>query len=100
MRLLDHAPDLVVDLARHLVGVVGLGAELAPHEGLVVRAAEDARAELLAHAEAHHHLLGERGHPLEVVGGAGGDLVEDDLFGRTAAERHSQLLHQLGRVVR
>src|SRR5690349_20043317 len=31
---LDDAADLVVDLSRDLVGIVGLGRELAPEEGL------------------------------------------------------------------
>ena len=48
VRRLDDAPDLVVDLARDLVGVVGLGGELAAEERLAVVVAEDARAELLA----------------------------------------------------
>ena len=51
VRLLDHAADLVVDLAGDLLGVVGLGAVVAAEERLVVAAAEHARAELLAHAE-------------------------------------------------
>ncbi|MDQ3849159.1 MAG: ATP-dependent zinc metalloprotease FtsH, partial [Actinomycetota bacterium] len=44
-RGLDDAADLVVDLARDLVGVVGLGAELAAEERLAVVVAEHARAE-------------------------------------------------------
>ena len=55
--VLDDAADLVVDLARDLVRVVGLVAHLAAEERHVVVAAEHARAELLAHPEAHHHLL-------------------------------------------
>jgi hypothetical protein len=35
VRLLDHAADLVVDLARDLLRVVGLGAIVAAEEGLV-----------------------------------------------------------------
>src|SRR6266496_311313 len=54
--LLDHALDLVVDLAGDLLGVVGLGAHLAAQERHVVVAAEDARDELVAHAVAHDHL--------------------------------------------
>ena len=92
--LLDDAADLVVDLARDLLRVVGLGAHLAAEERHVVVAAEDARAELLAHPEAHHHLLGGRGDLLDVVGGAGGDLVEDELLGGAAAHRHRDLLEQ------
>ena len=46
VRGLDDAADLVVDLARDLVGVVGLGGELAAQERLAVVVAEHARAEL------------------------------------------------------
>jgi hypothetical protein len=66
---------LVVDLARHLVAVVGLGRELAAQERLAVVVAEDAGAELLGHAEAHDHLLGGRGDLLEVVRRARRDLA-------------------------
>jgi hypothetical protein len=69
-----------------LVGVVRLGLELAAEERLAAVVAEDAQAELLAHAEAHDHLLGRRGDLLEVVRGARGDLAEDDLLGGAAAE--------------
>ena len=34
------------------------------------------------------------GDLLEVVGRAGRDLVEDELLGRAAAERHRQVVHQ------
>src|SRR5256714_4763093 len=94
VRLLDHAPDLVVDLAGDLLGVVGLGAVVTAEERLVVAAAEHARTELLAHAEAHDHLLRHRRDLLEVVRGAGRDLVEDDLLRRAAAERHRHLVHE------
>ena len=95
VRLLDDAADLVVDLARHLVRVVGLLLELAPQEGHRLVVAEGARAELLAHAEAHDHLLGRGRGLLEVVGGAGGDLAEHDLLGGAPAERHGQGVHEL-----
>ena len=57
VRALDDAADLVVDLARDLVGVVRLGGELSAEERLAVIVAEHARTELLAHAEPHDHLL-------------------------------------------
>src|SRR5215210_3169671 len=94
MRLLDHAPDLVVDLARDLLGVVGLRGHLAAQEGHVLVAAEDARPELFAHAVAHDHLLRRVRDLLEVVRGAGRHLVEDELLGGPTAERHRELLHQ------
>ncbi|GBD46607.1 hypothetical protein HRbin41_01435 [bacterium HR41] len=93
---LDDAPDLVVDLACDLVGVVGLGGELATEERLRVVVTEDARPELLGHPEAHHHLFGGVRDLLEVVGGAGGDLAEDELLGGTATERHRHRVLELG----
>src|SRR4051812_38714827 len=92
---LDDAADLVVDLARDLVGVIRLGRELAAEERLTVVVAEHARAEALAHAEAHDHLLRRRGDLLEVVRRAGRDLAEDDLLRRAAAERHRHVVGEL-----
>ena len=91
---LDHAADLVVDLLRDLVRVVGLGAHVAPEERELVGAAEDARAELLGHPEAHDHLLRHRRDPLEVVRRAGRHLVEDELFRGAPTERHGELVHE------
>src|SRR5579875_3546116 len=88
VRGLDHPPDLIIDLARDLIGVVGLGRELAPQERLPVIVPEHPRPQLLRHPEAHHHLLGGGGHLLQVVGGAGGHLAEDDLLRRPAAQGH------------
>src|SRR4051812_31852779 len=96
VRLLDDAADLVVDLARDLLGVVGLSAVVAAEERLILAMPEHARAELLAHAEAHDHLLRRRGHALEVVRSAGRHLVEDDLLRGATAERHRHLVHERG----
>src|SRR5665648_513469 len=93
--LLDDAADLVVDLASHFVRVVGLLLKLAPQEGHGLVVAQGARAEFLAHAEAHDHLLGGGRGLLEVVGGARGDLAEDDLLGGAPAQRHGQGVHEL-----
>src|SRR3712207_8544472 len=53
------------------------------------RSAEHARAELLAHAVAHHHLLRGVRHTLEVVRRPGRDLVEDDFL---RSEEHTSEL--------
>src|SRR3954453_9492994 len=47
VRVFDDAADLVVDLARDLIRVVGLGRELAAQEGLTAVMAEDSGAEPL-----------------------------------------------------
>src|SRR3954452_24568119 len=95
VRFLDDAADLVVDLASDLVRVVGLRRELPAEERLRAVMAEDARAEALGHAEAHHHLLGRLGHLLEVIGRSGGDLAEDDLLRGAPAEGHR---HRVGEL--
>jgi hypothetical protein len=101
VRLLDHAPDLVVDLLRDLLRVIRLRAHLAAEERHVVVSTQHARAELLTHPEPHDHLLRRRRDPLDVVRSARGDLVEDELLGGAATERHRHLVHQraLGRQV-
>ena len=48
-------------------------------------AAQHARAELLAHAEAHDHLLRRVRDLLEIICSAGGHLVEDDFLSGAAA---------------
>ena len=93
-RLLDDAADLVVDLLRDLVRVVGLGAHVATEEREVVVPAEHAWPELLGHPEAHDHLLRGRRHALEVVRRARRHLVEDELLRGAPAERHRQLVHE------
>src|SRR3712207_9021049 len=46
------------------------------HKDLSLLVPERHRSELLAHTEAGNHLACGLGHALQVVGGAGGDLVE------------------------
>mmetsp|Transcript_12990 Transcript_12990/g.36850 ORF Transcript_12990/g.36850 Transcript_12990/m.36850 type:complete len:647 (+) Transcript_12990:384-2324(+) len=67
----------------------GLGGHLRGRRATLA-AAQCHLADALGHAVLRHHGLGDRGHALEVVGGAGGDFIvaEDDLFSHTAAQRH------------
>ena len=95
VRPLDDPPDLVVDLASDLLGVVGLVAEVASQERLARVAAERARAELLGHAPARDHALGGVGRLVEIVLGAGRDLFEHELLGSAAAQVLGQAVHQL-----
>ncbi len=85
---------------RDLVGVVGLGAHLAAEErhgrgcgrGPAARASRSCpKRMIICFADARDLL--------EVVRGTGRDLVEDELLGGAAAERHRHLRHQsrLGR---
>ena len=97
VRGLDQPPDLVVDRRGDLLGVVALCDHLAAQERLAVAGAELERAEPLAHAVLGDHAAGDRGGLLDVVGRAGGRLVEDQLLGGPAAEQHGQLVQHLDR---
>src|SRR5690606_21033961 len=77
----DHLTDLAVDEGRHLVGVVLLTAVVATQEHLAVGTTVLHRSQLIRHAVFHHHLAGDRRRLLDVVGGAGGGVGIDDLFG-------------------
>ena len=92
---LDQAPDLGVDARRHLFRVVGRVPEVAAEEHLALGLPEAHRAERLAHPVLGHHLAGDGGHALDVVGGAGRRIGEDHLFGGTPTEQHRQLVGQL-----
>ena len=96
MRGLHDPPDLVVDLAGDLVGVVGLSRELPPQERQPMVVAEHPGTQLLGHPEAHHHLLGRGGDLLEVVRRARRHLAEADLLGGATAQRHRHGVQQLG----
>jgi hypothetical protein len=71
-------------------------AHVATEEWLAAIVSEDPRAQPLGHPEPHDHLLCGRGDLLEIVRGTGGDLVEDELLGGTAAEGHRHRLGELG----
>ena len=92
---LDDPADLVVDLTRDLIGIVGLGRELPPEERLAVVVAEDPRTELLAHPETHHHLLRRRRDLLDVIRRARRDLPEHDLLSSPTTQRHRHRVQQL-----
>src|SRR5579884_377904 len=91
----DDPSDLVVNLASDLVRVIGLGAELAAQKRLAMIVAEDPGAQFLGHPESHHHLLCGLGHLLQVIGGTGGHLIEDDLLGCPTSQRHGHVVQQL-----
>ena len=66
-----------------------------PEERLAAVLAELDRTDPLAHAELRDHRAGRRGGLLDVVGGAGRRVVEDDLLGRPAAQHVGQLVEHL-----
>ena len=75
--LVDEQADLGVDLGRHVVGVVGLVADVAAEEHLAVVLAELLGADLVGHAVLGDHRAGDCGGFLDVVLGAGGGIPED-----------------------
>ncbi len=48
-----------------------------------------------AHRVVVDHRVGDVGHALEVIRGAGGDRAEDDLLGHASAEQHGHVVEQL-----
>ena len=78
--------DLLVDDLGGVLGVVAGLAHLAAEERVLVGVAERDRADPVAHAPLGDHHPGEPGGLLEVVGGAGGQVVVDQPFGRPAAQ--------------
>ena len=93
--LVDHPADLGVDLLGGLVGVLLAHAVVAAHEGLRRVVAEGERTQVLAHAVLGDHAPGRLGGPLQVVGRAGGDVVEADLLGHPAGQHVRQLVDDL-----
>ena len=81
-----------------------MGRGVTHHPAGVVVAAEEAAAALLvvgqgaegfAHAEGAHHLLGDVGGALQVVGGAGCDLTKHHLFSAAAAQQGGDLTFEV-----
>ncbi len=69
---------------------------LPPEEDLTLDLAELLRAELVAHPVLGDHAAGGVGAALDVVGGPGGDLAEDELLGAPAAKQHGHRVLELG----
>ena len=82
-------------VGRHLLGVVGLVAELPAQEDLPARLAQLLGAERVAHAVLGDHGPGDVGDLLDVVLGPGGRLGEDELLGGAPAEAHGHGVAQL-----
>ena len=79
--------DLVVDLGGDVLAVAAALAEVAAKEGLTGVGAVDDGAEPLREAVARDHGAGGGGGAFQVVGSAGGDIVQHELFGHAAAQQ-------------
>ena len=96
----DDRTNLLVDLRRDRLGVVPGVAQVAAQKDLVLVLAVDNRAQAVAEAIAGDHRAGNLGGALQVVGSAGGDVVQHQLFGDAAAQQGDDvLLHALPGLV-
>src|SRR5438093_740526 len=90
----------LIDLDRRVLAVVAVLRDLAAKEDLLFLLAEGERAHRLAHTPLGDHLAGTLGRDLDVVGGAGGQGVEEDLLGAAPPHQDGDLtLDELLRVV-
>ena len=65
----------------------------------MLRLAKDLRAQSVAHAQARHHLARHLGGALQVVAGASGDVVAEQLLGSAAGQQHGNLVqHAVARA--
>ena len=90
MRGLDQLAHLVVDVAGHLVAVIGLVAHGAAQERVAVFGAVAHSPELGAHTVLGDHRAGDFGGLLDVGDRAGGGLPEHQFLGGAAAHREDQ----------
>ncbi len=56
--------------------------------------AKGERTDFVTHAPIADHLAGQFGGPLDVVAGAGSQVVEEDLLGRTPAHCECELVFE------
>src|SRR6478735_9206075 len=95
VRGLDELLDLFVDERGDLFRVVALVSHLPAHERLGVVSTELDRTEALRHAVLRDHRAGRGSGLLDVVGGTGRRVVEDQLLGRAPAQHVRQLVEHL-----
>src|SRR5712691_11469245 len=84
----DDALDLGVDEDGRLFAVVLGSRDLAAEEDMLLGFPERQRPHLVGHAPLANHLARHLGCLLEVVAGAGGLLLEDDLLCRAATQEN------------
>ena len=83
--LVDDVPHLAVDLGCGGLAVALALAQITAQESLLLRGAIDHGAQALREAVAGDHLAGDVGGLLQIVGGTGGDVIQDQLLGHAAA---------------
>src|SRR5699024_2068230 len=88
----DDGLDLVVDLGGHLFRIGALLGHAAADEDLIVTGFKGNGADLVAHAVDRDHFPGYVGSPPDIVGRAGGNVAQDQLFRAAAAEQRRDLV--------
>ena len=89
------APDLPVDLDRGVFRVVLLLGEVPPEKDLLFLLAEGHGPQLLAHAPLADHPVGDLGGALDVVAGARGHVVKDQLLRDPPAEQDGDVVEEI-----
>ena len=92
MRILDQLGDNRV----HALGRTGgAGERRVLVEVRILNGTERHHAKLIGHTKARHHVTGELGGLLDIVGGAGRHLTKDELLGCTATAIDGELVQDL-----
>ena len=92
MRILDQLGDNRV----HALGRTGgAGERRILVEVRILDGTERHHAKLVGHTKARHHVAGELGGLLDIVGGASRHLTKDELLGRTATAVDGELVQDL-----
>ena len=88
---IHHTFNFVIDLRRRFFGIIAQMAHIAAQERFAVIAAIGHGAHFPAHAVFRHHRPGDLRSPFNVVAGAGGNIVQGQGFGYTAAKQYHQV---------
>ena len=90
--LVNETAGFLVDLTGDLLRVITGMTEIATEEYLLLIGAVDHGTQLFAEAVAADHGAGNLGGTLQIIGGAGGDILQHQLFGNTTAQQYCDLL--------
>ena len=90
----DQGLHLIIDGARHLLGVA-LGGLIVPSDENLAAVQIGNGAQRLAHAVACHHVPGQLGCPVDVVGRAHGNVADEQSLRHPAAQQRDNLLIHL-----
>ncbi len=93
--LVAHVEDGFDGLVHHRGGVLGAVQAVAAVQVLVADGAQGHHAEFLAHAVHGHHVPGDAGGLLDVLGGAVGHGLHHHFLGGAAAHGYGDFGHQL-----